>query len=125
MSDLVHPLGDINPRERRHRARRDETGFTIGGTQRIHPQHMFDVGQHQFLVLLLVVGAEFDERRRRMRRVVPDRLDQGQHRLVDVATIVQHLCQRGACGQTALGTAMPLPGLEVVRVEQEGVARVG
>ncbi len=56
---------------------------------------MQDVGQQKFLVLLLVMDAEFDERRelRRQRRI--GGITQPPQRLIHVGAIVAHfVCRR-------------------------------
>ena len=96
----------------------------IRGTQRIHPEHVLDVGEHQLLVLLLVVQPELDHRQRRMIRVVADALDQRLQRAVDVRAVREHLGDRGPRDETALRATVTLARLHVVRVEEERVLRV-
>jgi hypothetical protein len=61
-------------------------GLVVAGLQRILRQHVLDVGEHQLLVLLLVVQAQRDQE---PNRLVPT-CDQSANGLVDVAPIGQH-----------------------------------
>ena len=83
-----------------------------------------DVGQHQFLMLLLVVEADLDQRRDGAQLVVTGFTEEFHHRRIDVTAIGRDLVGGGP-GQIAA----PVPGVtgsgaDVIGIEQEGVVGV-
>ena len=82
---------------------------------------MFQVGEHQLLVLLLMVQPELDELLHlRGERPGQERL----HGIVHSGPVGPDLLHGGAGEISTAGPTVPLSGLYVVGVEQEGVALV-
>ena len=94
--------------------------FTVGGFQRIEPQVVLEIGEHQFLVLLLMVQAQFD--------APPDfvviAVQQARHRGVHVRPVVVNLAYRGPRQETAPGPRIRVADAVVVGVEQRLVTVV-
>ena len=65
---------------------------------------MLQIGEYQFLVLLLVVDAEFDQVKQRRRQGGIGK--QAFHVRVHVAAVVAHFVERRARQQAALGAQM-------------------
>ena len=59
--DLDQPAVVADPAERPGIGARGRPGEPVGGTQRVGPEHVLDVHQQQFLVLLLMVQAQLDQ----------------------------------------------------------------
>ena len=57
----------------------------IGGLQRVLRERVQDVGEQQFLMLLFVMEAEFDQRRDF--GLVGVRRDEGAHRFIDMGAV--------------------------------------
>ena len=82
---------------------------------------MEDIGQQQFLMLLLVMAAELDQRPRRLGRQIGQRLDQ---RGIDMGAIGADLVERrprqhaARCARVALALGL------VIAVEQKREALV-
>jgi hypothetical protein len=110
-SDLVQPAA---PHRRGRLAR------AIGGRQRIARERVQQVGQQQLLMLLLVLQAELDERRRVRRRVAQQRRDAR----VDVGAPGTHLGERGPRHQPALGPRMARTDPFVVAVVEHTIGRM-
>ncbi len=72
----------------------------ISGQQRIGEKRMLDIGQDQFLMLLLMMEAERDQRRKRV--IVREQIG---HRDIDMMAIGHDLRSRGARQQPALRRA--------------------
>ena len=87
-----------------------------------HRQGVFDVGEQQFLVLLLVLQAEFDERGEL--GVVAARAQQCLQTFVDVRAPAFHVGKQRARDQAALGARELLADAVVVAVEEHAEARV-
>ena len=66
VADLADALGEAQPLERRRVRRRRGRGAVgaIDRVERVEPEQVLQVGEHQLLVLLLVVQAELDDRPR-------------------------------------------------------------
>ena len=79
---------------------------------------MLGVGEHQLLVLLLVVEAELDDRGERLAAAV-GACQQLEHLLVDVGAVGEHVVERRARQQPALRPRVLGPDLLVVRIEQD------
>ena len=62
---------------------------------RVLRKRMQDVGQHQFLMLLLVIEPDLDDRDDRFD--VPYGFDQRRHRVIDMGAISCRLRDTGAC----------------------------
>ena len=83
-----------------------------------------DVGQHQFLMLLLVVDADLDQRRDRRQGVLAGLVKEFHHRGVDMPAIGGDLVGAGPGEVAALVAGVARSGGDVVGIEQEGVVRV-
>ena len=84
------------------------------GTQRAGPERVLDVGENQFLMLLLVVEAEFNQRE----HFVAGMVQQRKHGGVDMRPIGVHPLQAGARHQPARSAIGMRTELLVVGVEQ-------
>src|ERR1700749_1670606 len=82
-------------------------GRIVGGRYRVLRERVQDVGQHQLLMLLLVVEPDFQQRRERRQRVVAGFLKKFGHRGVDVLTIGGDLMGARTGQMAALVTGMP------------------
>ena len=85
---------------------------------------MQDVGEHQLLVLLLVVQAQFGLGGECAARGVRRVLQQAQQRGVDMFAVTPHLVERWPRQQSALRSRMPWAERFVIRIEEVGVVRV-
>lgn len=83
---------------------------------------MFEVGEHQFLMLLFVVQPQGQQRGKV--GALTGVAQQLAHLLVNVPAIAEHLVQCGARQQTAFGTQMTFADAHVVGVEQDLVGRI-
>ena len=92
----------------------------VGRQQRIARQDVLDVHQQELLVLLLVLDAELDQRRRRPPRGLSRRVGHG---LVDVGPVLGDLLDPGPGQQPPVVPRIPGAHALVVGVEQ--VAEVG
>jgi hypothetical protein len=75
---------------------------------------VFDVGEHEFLVLLFVMQAKLEHREQfgKLRRI--ETVEERQQMLVHVSPIPVDLLHRRPGEQTALRAAMPFTGSDVV-----------
>ena len=63
--DFVHAAGNLTPMPSAGRRFRRRSGsLAVSGPQRIRGEQSQDIGQHQLLVLLLVVDAHLDQAKR-------------------------------------------------------------
>src|ERR1700682_4975880 len=83
---------------------------------------MLDVGQHELLVLLLVVHSELDQRVRLARQRAA--LEELLHRAIDMLAIGKHAIERGTRQETALGSRMLVADAVVIRIEQHAKSRI-
>ena len=125
MTDLAQPAGELDP-ARRRAARRDRTRARrlIGGQQRVYRKDMLDVHQHQFLMLLLVVKAKLDERRRLAPHRIADRVGKPQHRGGDVIAIGADRIDCRARQEAALRPRVARSDRLVIGIEQIRESRV-
>ncbi|MCY1362233.1 hypothetical protein D9M69_489380 [compost metagenome] len=123
MADLDHAAVEADPVGRRARVGDHRLGQLRrkGRPQRILREQVQDVGQQQFLVLLLMLQAERDQR---SLRVGLGAAKQRHHRLVHGLAVGQHLVQRRARQQSALRARMARADCFVIGVEQVAVVRV-
>jgi hypothetical protein len=113
---------ETQPREwRRCRGARKRLA-AIGRKRRVMRQQMLEVGEHQLLVLLLVMQAERDQRLQRF--VLAARCEQRADAAVHLAPPGLHLHQRGPGQQAALRARMARADAVVVRIEEIAVGRV-
>ena len=107
-----------------HRLRRHARPSGLGGPQRgrerVLREQMQQIGDEQFLVLLLVMRAELDQILRRFGQIVPRRHD----RAIDMCAVCSHLVQRRPRQQPARGPGDARALGLVIAVEQEGPARI-
>jgi hypothetical protein len=101
--------------------RREPPSGLVHRLQRIARQHVLDVGEHQLLVLLLVLQTEFDQR---IDLGVVRRVQQGRHTVVHGTPIRHHLGQRRTRHQPALRTRMLGTDLLVVAVVEHTKLRI-
>ena len=85
---------------------------------------MQDVGEHQFLMLLLVIESDIHQRREPCQRGRIGFRQEFHHRRIDVLAIGRDLVGAGARYMTALGTGVPRSGSHVIGIEQKRVVRV-
>ena len=78
---------------------------------------MKDVGQHQFLMLLLVVEADFQKRKHGCERRLIGGVEQVDHRGIDVASISLDLLGSRTRQQATLMTGMARARADVRGVE--------
>ena len=80
------------------------------------------IGQHQFLMLLLVVEADFDQWRDRLQGVLAGLMKEFHHRRVDVPAVGGDFSALGRSDGRAGGGA-PRSGADIVGVEQDRRSR--
>ena len=114
VADLDQPALAGAPLDRRGRRRHRRRRIGVGRTQRIAGQHVLGVHQDQFLMLLLVMQPEFDQRRDR--RIVPG--EKIRHRRGDVVPIGHHLGHARPRDEAALRPRMPRSNGLVIGVEE-------
>ena len=85
---------------------------------------MQNVGDEQLLVLLLVMQADFDDRKDPVTAPCIRRCDQPLDRLVDMDTIGRHFARIRPRNEAALRTRVPRTGGDIIGIEQEGEALV-
>jgi len=120
MTDVDDPARVVDPSELASHLRWSTGARVVGRGEPVVRQHMLDVHQQQFLVLLLVVEAQLDQGDNgRVRPAIG--LDQGVHRLVDPAPVVGDIGHARTADETPIGTGVPLAHGLVVRVEQIAV----
>ncbi len=86
--------------------------------KRIVREHVLQVGDDQFLVLLLVMQTECHDLRDLVQIVLAGALQQVKYVLVHVSPVPIDLVYCGPRGQTALGARILVAGCVVVRVEE-------
>jgi hypothetical protein len=75
---------------------------------------VLDVGEHKFLVLLFVMQAKLEHRKKFGKLWDIETVEERQHMLINVSPIPVDLLYRGAGEQTALRAAMPFTSPDVV-----------
>ena len=124
MADLAHAAGIVDPVERRRAACRRGAIGLVGRVDAVLREQVQDIHQDQFLMLLLVVQAEHDQRR----SLGPDGCrrggDEAFHRRVDMGAIGGNVGRRGARQHAALRPRMPVADGVVIGIEQVGVVLV-
>ena len=85
---------------------------------------MQDIGPEQFLMLLLVMQADLDNRRDLARARFVGAADQRRHRGIDMRAIGRDIGGGRPGDQPALRTRMPRSRRDIIGVEQEGEARI-
>ncbi len=124
MSDLLKAAGKLDPAERRVRRLHLELRRLIGRHQRIERKDVLDVHQDQFLVLLLMLHPEFDQRC----DLAPSRLfgtfDHPRHRGTDMIAIGHDDIDSGARQQAAFRPRVSWADRLVIGIEEVGKGRV-
>ena len=127
MAGFHQPFGKFDPRPstvprgRLIRPGAERIGFLrpVGRAHRVARKHMFDIGQHQFLVLLFVVVGQFHEWPDFAPGLIGGAADQGLGGVFHVPAVSLHVFQRRARQQTALGSLMAGSDRFVIGIEQE------
>src|SRR5579883_2370165 len=124
MPDLIQPAGKFDPGERRGGLLHLQLRRLIARQQRVDPKDVLDIHQDQFLMLLLVVKAELDERRGGLplRRV--GALDEPRHRGADMVAIGGNRIEGRPRQQPALRPRVAGSDRLVIGVEQIRKGRV-
>ena len=84
-------------------------------------ESMQDVGQHELLVLLLMVEADLHERRQRGQGFVVRFMEEFHDRGIDMPAIGGDFLGAGAGEVAALVPGVPRAGADIIGIEQEGV----
>ena len=113
IADLHQPAFEFAPGQRFSRPRVPRLRRTIGWPQRVHRQRMLDVHQDQFLMLLFVMQAKFDQ----SMGVMLIR-QEFQHDAGDVPAIGHHLLDTRPGDHPALRPRMSRADGLVVRIEE-------
>jgi len=96
MADLEQAFTEFDPRQRRRVVNAVRFEGLIRGLERIAGQYVLDISQHQFLVLLLMIQAKFQQRENFSPGPIIGIHDQGFHGHVHVAAIGVDVLQRRA-----------------------------
>ncbi len=83
-----------------------------------------DVGQHQFLMLLLMIKADFDQRRDRPQRILFGFMKEFHDCGVDMPPVGGDFVRAGPGQMAALMTGVPRAGAHIIGVEQKSVIGV-
>jgi len=124
MADFLDTTVELHPAELGRPCVGDRQSVRVGGMERIVAQDVLEIGQHEFLMLLLVVQPERHERREARPGRVVERRDQRPHGLVDMGPVGVDLGHRRAREQTALGAGVAAAHGLVIGIEQIAVIRV-
>ncbi|GAC1344223.1 MAG: hypothetical protein NVSMB27_04940 [Ktedonobacteraceae bacterium] len=79
---------------------------------------MFDVRDHQFLMLLFMMQTKYKDGRNRCQLPLIDLLQQVEDVLIDIAAVPVSLLDGGPGDQTAIGSAVPFSQRVVVGIKQ-------
>jgi len=120
MADLDRPVGAVAPAERRRQRCRRPTPVPIGWRERILGEEMENVGQQQFLMLLLMLAAEFDQGR----SAGVERRQPIDDRGIDMRAIGADLVQARPGQQPPARAGVARPFRFVIAVEQIAVVRI-
>src|SRR5436305_13358881 len=101
--------------------RRSRRVFAKNRVQRILREHVFDIGEEQLLVLLLVVQAEDQDWLNFFQQFVRGGADQLLNVPVNIFAITKRFADRGTRDQAAQVPPMHGAGSIVVRIEQKRV----
>ncbi len=116
MADLDEPAIEVRIGQSRGHARVDGLVRLIGGVDRVLRKCMQDIGQQQLLMLLFMVQTELDQRGDL--GAAAARVQQRQHRGVDMATIGGDLVQRRTRQKPPLRARMARADGLVIGIEQ-------
>src|SRR5690606_24693753 len=117
MADLVNAARILDPADRiGFRWGHAELSRTVGGAQRIGGKKRQNIGQQQFLMLLLVINADLDEPGNfRPGREFPG--EKRRQRIVDMRAISKHALARGPGEETAPRARLARTNALIIRVE--------
>ena len=118
MPDGVDALVDGDPfLSRMLRRRREAPGWIIGRRDRVLGKGVQDVGQHQFLMLLLVVEADLDQRREAGEALLTGGLEELDHGGIDMPAIGGDLVRARAGQVAALMPGVPRTRADIIGIE--------
>jgi len=107
MPNPAEPFGEGHPFQGGDaRGARGYAGH-IGRVERIAGEHMLDVRDHQFLMLLFMMQTQCKDGRDRCQLSLIDLLQQIKNVLIDIAAVLVGLLDGGPGDQTAIGSAVP------------------
>ena len=121
VSDAVDAFLDCNPFVGGTRGTREAPRRIVGGRNRVLRKGVKNVGQHQFLMLLLMVEADLDQRRDRGQLVVGSLVKELHGCRVDVTAIGRDFIGARPGQVAALVPGMAGAGGDIVGIEQEGI----
>ena len=99
----------------------DGARVLVGRTQRVLREQVQNVSEQQFLMLLLVIAAEFDQLGDRGAKII---LHERRHRAVDVVTIGDDRLEGRACDHASSRTRLTGADALVIGVEEEIELRI-
>ena len=100
------------------------TQLFVFGIERILGKHIFEIGYHQLLVLLLMMVANLNNRTKFIDLLVGSAVDKVQYLVINIAPIFKNLFNSGTRKQSTFGTPMRFARLQVIGVKNIGVLRV-
>ncbi len=95
MPDFVQPFFNGDPRQIRKCTRRPWDIGLVFGIDRVYRKYMLDIGQHQFLVLLLVMKPDLDQGGDDAEQFLIAKLHQSDHTRIDVISIAVYILYAG------------------------------
>jgi hypothetical protein len=114
MADLVHATLVTIPAKTAGTGRRARRAIAVDRIERAVREHVLDIGDDQFLVLLLVMTTELDQ----VEHIVRGIIDQRAHIRIDLRAIAMHLGESRARHQSALRARMAVAHCLVVGIEE-------
>ena len=124
VADRHGAAAKINPAHRRHRMNGGDRGRGVTREHWVTEESMLDVGKNQFLMLLLMIEAQINQRRYGGPRGVVRCLEEIGYRFIDVAPVSYHLGDGRPRYQASLGSGMARPERVVIGIKQERIATV-
>ncbi len=115
MADLAHSLGHADPLDRRDRFRPFGRPLPIDRERRVLPEEVFEIRDHQLLVLLLVVETDGDGK---LQIAEVTALQYPNHVIIDVLAICEDFLDAGPRDHSTSRTRKLVADRVVVRVEQ-------
>ena len=117
MPDGVDALVEGDPFLCRTLRRREAPGWIIGRRDRVLGKGVQDIGQHQFLMLLLVVEADLDQRRELGEAPLAGGLEELDHGGIDMPAIGGDLVGARAGQVAALVPGVPRASADIIGIE--------
>ena len=124
MPDGVDALVEGDPFLSRALRRREAPRRIVGRRDRVLRKGVQDVGQHQFLMLLLVVEADLDQRRQLGEALLAGGLEELDHGGIDMPAIGGDFVGARAGEVAALVAGVPGTGADIIGIEQKRVVGV-